>query len=458
MKTFVLIFAMLVAAVAPAQEVIHALRHPLPAAGTNLAYIGGNGNESSSGAGDTVAVSYTCASTSNHLIVFGGGQGSSLSLSDTGGEASGATNLGGLNDPGQNDSANYWIMGCASGSNTVTVTAGSGGTPSQIIAVAEYSGITMTGDGAVTYTQNGSGGTSCSVSATSSQVGDLAVTSVLWGNANTDGWGRFPESNSRLWVGTGGLQYGDIGGGAYFVLTDNLYAANGTVSFSSQFPSTHNYCYMALIKGAAATSPGFYPIMAQSNTTASSSSTNPSGAFKYNVASGSVIVADFDYNGSTIPTSVTDSLSTSFVLKNTQQSGTSNEVLEYVGVTTSSGADTITFNGTGFGNYPAFQFTEYTGLTGTVTNSGGQTSGSGTMTWSQTVSNNNSLVHTSCSPYNSTSYSGLSGAGYALTSAQTEYVNSGIGSRAVVASSGSSSPTLTMNNNSHNVCGSIVLQ
>ena len=441
------------------QEVVHALRHPGAAAptGTNIVYIGGNGNETS-GAGATVSVAYTCTSTANYLKVFVGGQGSSLSLSDTGGQAAGATNLGGLNDPGQNDNANYWIMGCASGANTIKGTAGSGGTPSQIIHVSEYSGITMNGDGAVVYTQNASPGTSCSVSATSSQVGDLAIVDYLWSNANSNLYMRSTGSQQRMWIGVGGPQYGNGGGGAYYVSTDNLYAPNGTVSASASFPSTSNYCYMALIKGAAATSPGFYPLMAQSNTTANTASTNPTGVIRYNLASGSVLVADLDNNGSCVPTSVTDLLGTVFTLENTKTSGTSNEVLEYVGVTTLSGADTVTFHGTCFSNDPAFQFTEYTGITGTVTDTGGQTSGSGTMTWTQNVSNDKSLVHTSCSLYNSTTTGAVSGTGYSVTSAQGEYVNAGIGSRAVVGTAGTSTPSLTMHSDTKNVCGGITLQ
>ena len=289
------------------QEVVHALRHPVVAAptGTNIVYIGGNGNEVS-GSGDTVSVTYTCTSTANHLKVFVGGQGSSLSLSDTGGQAAGATNLGGLNDPGQSDNANYWIMGCASGANTITGTAGSGGNPSQIIHVSEYSGITMNGDGAVVYTRAGSG-TSCSVSATSSQVGDLAVVDYLWAGANSNLYMRSTGSQQRMWIGVGGPQYSNSGGGAYYVSTDNLYAPSGTVSASASFPSTTSYCYMALIKGAAATSPGFYPLMAQSNTTANTASTDPTGVIRYNLASGSVLVADLDNAGSCVPTSVTDS-------------------------------------------------------------------------------------------------------------------------------------------------------
>lgn len=423
--------------------------------GTNIVYIGGNGNEVS-GSGDTVSVTYTCTSTANYLKVFVGGQGSSLSLSDTGGQAAGATNLGGLNDPGQSDNANYWIMGCASGANTITGTAGSGGNPSQIIHVSEYSGITMNGDGAVVYTRAGSG-TSCSVSATSSQVGDLAVVDYLWAGANSNLYMRSTGSQQRMWIGVGGPQYSNSGGGAYYVSTDNLYAPSGTVSASASFPSTTSYCYMALIKGAAATSPGFYPLMAQSNTTANTASTDPTGVIRYNLASGSVLVADLDNAGSCVPTSVTDSLSTVFTLENTKTSGTSNEVLEYVGVTTSSGADTVTFHGTCFSNDPSFQFTEYTGITGTVTDTGGQTSGSGTMTWTQNVSNDKSLVHTSCSVYSATT-GAVSGTGYSVTSAQPEYVNAGQGSRAVVGTAGTSTPSLTMPNLSHNVCGGITLQ
>ena len=197
------------------------------ATGTDNRYIGGNGNETSSGVGATVSVAYTCASTANHLKVFVGGQGSSLSLSEhrrTGGRSH--QFKGGLNHPGQNDNAKYWIMGCASGANTITGTAGSGGTPSQIIHVSEYSGITMNGDGAVVYTRAGSG-TSCSVSATSSQVGDLAIVDYLWSNANSNLYMRSTGSQQRMWIGVGGPQYGNGGGGAYYVSTDNLVRPEG---------------------------------------------------------------------------------------------------------------------------------------------------------------------------------------------------------------------------------------
>ena len=421
-----------------------------PVAGTNIVRIGGVGKECGAGVGNTCTVTYDCASTSDRLAVFTLANGTSLSLSDTQGQAAGAYDFGHqLNGSWTIDAYN---MGCASVSNTITITVGSGGVPFIWFAVREYSGIGSSGDG-LTFTNHSGAVTSCSVSGTSTNTGDLEV--VLQAAAKE--WIQSPTTTPLVWVNDNGEQIPGNGNDADYVWSDNLYAPLGTVTYTGTAASSATSCYMFLIPGVPAASPGFYPQRVQSEFTCKSTPvTNPTFASYVNVQSGSVLTFDLQYNGNVTPISVVGSTCGAYTLRASEVNGTSNEDLVYTCKTASSGTETVTANGVFSGNLCGTT-AEHSGLAGTVTDTGGLTTGATTMTWNQTVSNNLSLIHASCSSTGA-GVKSISGTGYYPLNGGA-FNNGGIASEAVVPTAGTTTPSLTFaSSNANTLCTSIVLQ
>lgn len=419
---------------------------PSAATGTNISFVGSATNMVTSG-NTSVAVTYTCASTSNRMIMIGDASGTGpLSITDTGGQASGATVLGtGTWSGGENYGA--WDVGCAASSNTTTLHIASG-TASLIFQMAEYSGIGTSGDGLAV---NVGSSTTCSVSATASSTGDLSVGYVGVGTAITNMASNSPFSN-RMVAST------NIVPNAQFGWTfDALHQASGSLTFAPTFPSTASTsrCLIVNIPGTAGTSPGFFPTLAQANggCTGSSPATL---AMPASVTSGDTLVFGFKNENNVAPSSISDTLGTTYTLQ-VHEVGSSNNLWIYTGPATSSGANTLTLSGASF-SFVCVGWAEYRGLAGTTTNTAGQTTSAATMTWSQTVSNNNSIVFACVGAFHSGStFSAFGGSGFS-------YVTSGGNSDAMactwarVITAATQNPSITVSTSDSNVGASIVMQ
>ena len=424
-----------------------------PVTGTNIGRINGTGAYAS-GTTQVVAPAYTCSSTSNRVFLFSlTSYNGPLTLTDTGGEASGATLVGSGSDSANQHFA-AWTTACYSGANTYTSTWGGAGSDVGGLLLWEYSG-TGTGTDGLTFTRNVGSATSCTVAGTATHAGDLEIVVQQFGNT----WLQSTTVTRLIGVNNSGVQLPDSGGNSNLLMADNLYAPNGSVSYTGNFASANNAeCFMMLVPGTAATSPGFYPQTIQTRASCTSTSTNPTFASHQNVQSGSVMTFDFGYNGSTVPSAVTGSTCGAYTLQVTKASGTSNEELVYTCKTASSGAETVTVTGS-FGNYPCGTVTEHSGVASvTPTDTGGNTTGAATMTWSQTVTNNLSFVHAACSSTGAGPVS-VTGTGFYAIAAANPLLSASIAEEAVVPMSGTSTPSLTFSSsNTHTVCASIVLQ
>ena len=424
--------------------------------GSNISYVGQTSARHDDAAStDTTSVTYTCQSTSNQIILFvlTGSGGNSITMSDTGGEITGATTL--LSGELVTSPVYYLALnvGCASGANTITATTTGLGAFVNM-SVDEYSGITSgkDGSGAAVYTASG---TTCSAAATASQAGDLAVAYTL--SASTQAW-TAQANGFTTRTRTGGVAPGPITyGSAAAIVSDNLYAPSGTVTYAPVWGTTSgSFCFLVLIPGTAATSPAFYPNVVQSYHPCSLTGTNPTFAQKSNVTSGDLIIAGFYDSSTATPSSITDTLGTIYTARVTKTSG-SNEVIIYTGVPTSTGANTLTANGSGF-NAACMDITEIAGPTGTVTDTGGLTTSATTMTWSQTVTNAKSLVYAICTQNAANTSFTINTPGFSLTSSTGGLQQSGIGAWARALSSGSVSPSFTMGGSHNNIGASIVVQ
>jgi hypothetical protein len=244
------------------------------------------------------------------------------------------------------------------------------------------------------------------------------------------------------------------------VLEHNLNAAAGTVTFAPTFPSgTSSRCLVVNVPGTTAASPNYYPRLVQANARCEGSGSPFTLAYNNNVVSGDILAfALNNVNASSTPTGISDTVGTTYTLQVHQATGTSNGMWIYTGVAAGSGANTLSV--TGSFSFACLTVAEFSGLTGsgTATNTGGQTTSSGTMTWSQTVSNNNSIVFAAVGGFHSSdTVLPLLGVGYS-------YVNGSDGNDAIAASwsrvlsSGTSTPKFVMSTTDSNVGASIVIQ
>jgi hypothetical protein len=401
-------------------------------------------------------VSYTCQSTSNRLIlIVDGNSGAGYTLSDTGGQASGATVIV-PNTSAGGDEVQGWNMGCAAGSNSITITTGS--SVETFFGISEYSGVQTGADGFAVSTGTA---TSCSASSTAATAHDLSIAY----NGTGTGIASVTSPAGYQWISFG--QVGNSGiypwltaGNFTGVLEHNLNAAAGTVTFAPTFPSgTSSRCLVVNVPGTTAASPNYYPRLVQANARCEGSGSPFTLAYNNNVVSGDILAfALNNVNASSTPTGISDTVGTTYTLQVHQATGTSNGMWIYTGVAAGSGANTLSV--TGSFSFACLTVAEFSGLTGsgTATNTGGQTTSSGTMTWSQTVSNNNSIVFAAVGGFHSSdTVLPLLGVGYS-------YVNGSDGNDAIAASwsrvlsSGTSTPKFVMSTTDSNVGASIVIQ
>lgn len=434
------------------------MTQPVISAGSNIAFQNFAGIGTNAGA-TTATLAYTCTSTTDRLILEVDTNGTTASLSDTGGLAASATLLGsGVAD---SDLIKGWNMGCASGPNSISANVtGGGGTQTIFLGLLEYSGIGTTGTLTLT---GGSSGTSCSTSATAASSGYLAVGLVGSGPGMYSY--QINQPSAFTFRGQWNVNVVEPYQSAYEFFYDNLNSPSGTVTFSAAFPSQGYRCTEILVPGLSATSPNFYPTVAQAITGTPSSGFSYS--FNYNVTAGDTIAFAWGYAGTTAPTSVTGTNDGGWTLQKSEANGVTcgSGCIVYVGLwiytakATATGTETVTVTASG-ANYPVGILNEFTGLTGTVTDTGGAVpTGSSPVTWTQTVTNNNSVIFAvGLSASANVSYS-ISNLGFSPTSGTGGIQESGIGywSRALTAGSQTISigiPTTF----SANVGASIVLQ
>ncbi len=416
---------------------------------SNISYIG-QFTANTSTATNTLSQSYTCSSTSNRLIIQVSWQNSSgtITLSDTGGQASGATvifsnqSISGTIESGYNS-------GCASGSNTYTATT-TGSAAGIVIQFAEYSGIT---NGAGSWTSH-SNGTGTTMSGSITTASNTLV--VVFGGYSTGGnqyytnvTSGFNYRNSNITSG------GNPGVTTTYPVFDNL-NSSGTVNFSATLQASHSNVGTIIVStpGIAATSPSWYPTMVQTNSACSSASISSN----QNVTSGNLLIYAMEQeNNVPTPTSVTDTLGTIFTLAVNQNDSTSgtNGVWIYTGVTSSSGADTITANGTF--SHPCSQMVEFNPPSNNVTDIGGKVTSTNPMTWTQNVSIANSIVYTACGTWTTGNPFQMTGIGFTATSQASAVTQNSIGGSWARTISTNSVIPIMSGASTFNVCASIVV-
>ena len=206
-------------------------------------YVSGTVGLSTTG---SVAVNYTCTSTSHRLLISSDAvSGQTITLSDTGGQASGATQGVHGNLPSSGDSYSTWNMGCLTSSNAITAAIGSSAFVN--IMVLEYTNLGTGFDGSGGAANGGS--TSCTASLTASDSHDLVL---FYGGFNSSpGYVLYPTAagyNTRLINGeSDGNSYGGI-------VIDNLNAASGSLSYTTSTfaSSSNNRCWMVAISRRSA--------------------------------------------------------------------------------------------------------------------------------------------------------------------------------------------------------------
>ncbi len=453
-----LLFSLITALVLPltcSAQILTPILRANASVGTNIQYQG-YFKSNPSGSISSVSGTYTCASTSNRVVIVGEYQNTSgitdIVLSDTGGQASGATVLLPLTTIGTIEDK-FWNAGCASGSNTFTITEMGGPPVRMLLEIVEYSGISSTNTGGSVTTVDNISGNPFTISGSASQSGMLAF--VFAGMPTQSLYFTTTASFNYRATNVGSTGDGPIA--TAFPVFDNINTPSGPVNFtmtaSINPPSGH--LVLLLIPGIASISPNWGPYFVQSNSFCNTSTGN-AVAFRGNVTSGDLLIYSYkSENTGSAPTTVTDTLGTSYTLRVNKQVGTSNAVWVYTGIAPSSGANTVTANGSTL-NFPCSQVTEIAGPVGSYTDNGGQTTSSGTMTWTQTVSTANSIVYAVCGGFSSADLFQMTGIGFSATS-QANGGDAIGGSWARTVSTSSTTPIFTINSSGSNVCASIVI-
>ena len=400
-------------------------------ASENSQYVNSASNQTNEGA-TTAPITYTCASTANRLIAVIDTSGTTISLTDTGGQASGATSLASGTWSGTVEQYKAWNMGCAAGTNTVTANAsGGGGTQGIVFSLVEYAGPGTGGDGV--GVANGTG-TSCAVSATAADAGDLAFVYLAFGSQVSSV--NSTSLNLRQQVNVGGtITYG----GAYGFDLDNIFASIGSNAYTIAFPASETYrCLELLVPASEVVGSPYQPFLLQAIGGASGSPFHI--ATPFSVTSGDVVSVAVSWESSTAPTTVTGVRVPTYTLQKSEAYSTSNGVFIYTGVATSSGVETVTATGTGDTDMQ-FCVGELSGPAGTITNTAGATGGT-PLTWSQAVSNNDSIVFAAVSSASGSAFA--VGPSPATLVAATSGFDLGLVCQwTVVLASGTSSPDIS---------------
>lgn len=455
MRIAIAILALFFSASAWSQEVVMAARHRASAVTSNIQFQG-QFTANTSTTQTSLSQAYTCTSTSNRLVIIAEGQSglvSNMTLTDTGGQAAGATVLfAAAQVSGVMLAA--WNSGCAAGSNTYTTSeTGVGGGVGIVLSFAEYSGLSSSAGS--NTSGNVASGQVFSFSGTAAQGGMLALAYLSISNQQS----FFKSTTSPFNYRNVNIASGGNGAvNTSYPIFDNISVSAGAVSFSTttgaSTPSGGQYLLL-LVPGTAASSPGWNPGYVQSNSFCNTSTGN-AVAYRSNVTSGDLLIYAYkSENTASPPTTVTDTLSTPYTLRVNKAVGSSNAVWIYTGIAPSSGADTVTANGSSL-NFPCSQVTEIAGPVGTFTDSGGQTTSSGTMTWSQTVSTANSIVYAVCGGFSSSDTFQMTGVGFSATSQGNGGDGIG-GSYARTVSTSAVTPIITISTSNSNVCASIVV-
>ena len=264
----------------------------------------------------------------------------------------------------------------SSGADTVTATFGSA--VANIVAIHEYQNVTVEVDAVNSQsTFGGSIPNPYVTNITTTTAGDLLLTDFILNGAPSIAATASGYTNRSFLVASSGVTTADAAEGSA-----------GSQSSSWAWTSGGATSETAILAALRPSSVG--ASLVQTSGSCSSGTTANVQVFPAKVLSGDVAVIIYSSETTSGTPTIADTLGTSFTLQVSNAVGSSNKIWIWTGVFGSSGSDTVTV--TFSGSWICHQLNQFHGLTGTVTDTGVSTSSSGSMSWSQTVSHQPSIV------------------------------------------------------------------